>query len=35
MADNNGEEQTFLSGIKFFGSAVAGTKMSEFKKVEE
>ena len=35
VADNNGAEQTFLSSIKFFGSSVAGTKMSEFKKVEE
>lgn len=35
VADNNGAEQTCLSSIRFFGSPVATTKMSDFKKVEE
>ncbi|CAM9598038.1 unnamed protein product [Laminaria digitata] len=35
VEDNNGAEQTCLSGVRFYGSPVATTKMGDFKKVEE
>lgn len=35
VEDNNGAEQTCLSGLRFYGSPVATTKMGDFKKVEE
>lgn len=33
IEENNGDDVSKLSGLKFFGQTVAGTNMSEFKKV--